>query len=366
MGRQLLKITPMSELFFRDGITMEQGTSNWLISKVIPNLSVFYGALISLQLRKGEFGDILELVKKSSQAENKKEIQDKIDIKLRERIKIHGIYLVADRELYMPAPLDLFYNEKETVKKGEYKSGLIYPPEMEKVDEVWERGDEKFIKLFHYNEKYRKNDMENLRLYDSNNFFSYYHKVGLTIGNNRMNIEGDLYFADMVTFVKKDMGYVLDVEWEEPVSDLAEEEVIQLGGERKIALIEELREDSWEYEQWQELRKQEEQCQTECTIEGLVKIVFTAPLLLPEEENNIISENEKKVKIIVSSMKKTDYIGGYNMAIGEQRKMRKAIPAGSVFLLEIREKIQGSIYDYIKKILNQKNTDKEFVSFLVV
>lgn len=362
MGRQLLKITPMSELFFRDGITMKQGTSNWLISKAIPNLSVFYGALISLQLRKGELGDILELIKKSVQEKNKKEIQDIIDIKLREKVKIHGIYLVADRELYMPAPLDLFYNEKEKVKKGEYKNGLIYPPETEELDEVWERGDEKFIRLFHYDEKYRENNMENIKLYDSSKFFSYYHKVGLTIGDNRVNEEGNLYFADMVTFAKKDMGYILDVEWDETLSDLPEEEIIQLGGERKAALIEELRENSWEYEQWQELRKQEAQCQTD----RLVKIVFTAPFLLPEGENNIISENETMVKIVASSMKKTDYIGGYNMAIEEQRKMRRAIPAGSIFLLEINEKIQGSIYDYIKKKLNQKKTDKEFVSFLVV
>ena len=365
MKRQLLKITPMGELFFRDGTTMEKGTNNWIVSKAIPNLSVFYGALTSLQLRSGKFSDILELIKELSNTEKQEEkikIQNKIDIKLREKIKIYGVYLTSEKDLYMSAPLDLFYNEKGEIKKGEYKNGLIYPPEIEKNDEVWERADDKFIKVFDYKEKYIKNDLEHIEVYDNNMFFSYYHKVGLTIGDNRVNEEGSLYFADMITFTKKDVGYILDVEWQDEAPNFTKEKMILLGGEKKTALIEELSEDNEEYKQWGALTRQVAKSQ----IDEFVKIVFTAPFLLPEGSNDIIDDDA--IEVIAASMKKIEYIGSYNMTIEKQRKMRITIPAGSVFLLKIKKKeqIQGAIQDYIKRKLNQKETDKEFVSFLVI
>ena len=61
-NNNIIKIIPIGELLFRDTTSFNKKESNWIISKKIPNLSVLYGAIISMQLRKGKFGIFLLII----------------------------------------------------------------------------------------------------------------------------------------------------------------------------------------------------------------------------------------------------------------------------------------------------------------
>ena len=220
MKWQLIKITPVGEMFFRDTMNMTMGESNWIISNRIPSLSVFYGALTSMQLREGKFVDVLKLIKeankeKDTNIRNKK--QQKIDQLLKSKITIHGIYLADETNLYMQTPLDLFFDEKHRMKLGEDRKDGIYIPEEEYYndDEEWHMAENTFISLKDYM-RYRKNEgIKNIKVKQYEEFFDYYHKVGISRKEDRTIEESNLYFTDMVSFKNKEMGYVLQVECED-------------------------------------------------------------------------------------------------------------------------------------------------------
>lgn len=358
MKQQLIKITPVGEMFFRDTMNMTMGESNWIISNRIPSLSVFYGALTSMQLREGKFVDVLELIKEANKEKNKdirNKKQQEIDQLLKSKIKIHGIYLADETNLYMPTPLDLFLDEDYRIKLGEDKEDGIYIPEEEYYndDEEWHMAENTFISLKDYM-RYRKNEgIKNIRVKQYEEFFDYYHKVGISRKEDRTIEEGKLYFTDMVSFKNKEMGYVLQVECED--FEVPEEgKLIQLGGERKTAIVK-----NYSNRQWKRLEEKNQLIERK----DKVKLIFTASFVLAEGKEEIFEKSQ--ITILNSAIGKLDYVGGYNMAISSQKEIRKAIPAGSVFILDISKCQEEDLYSYIRKNINIGENDKKFISFLL-
>lgn len=365
MERHLIKITPTSELLFRDGTSMDMRTSNWIISKTIPNLSVLYGALISMQLRNGNWEKVKELIESNKKGEEEK--QNEIDEKLREYICIKGIYLTDGKKLYMPAPLDLFYSG-EKIEQGEFvqvegETVLHLPKKMFDDDKEWEKVSNKYISIEDYKRYYVNGKVRNIKLVKEEDFFSFYHKVGLEIGTNRTVEKGKLYFADMVTFKNKEMGYVVEVECKNN-NIFDTKQLILLGGERKTAIVE-------KYLKEKSLPKVKEKIGKETKI----KLVLTAPFQLSDQE----IFDSGRVEIISSVIGTTEYIGGYSLAIDKQKKMRETIPAGSVFILKINKKynkleeyleneyfMEGNLEKYLEESFRIEKTDKIFRSFEIV
>ena len=156
----------------------------------------------------------------------------------------------------------------------------------------------------------------------------------------------------MVSFKNKEMGYVLEVECED--FEISEEgKLIQLGGERKTAIVK-----KYSNRQWERLEEKKRLIERK----DKVKLILTAPFVL--EEGKEVPFKEEQITILNSATGKLDYVGGFNMAIDSQKEIRKVIPAGSVFILDT-SKCQEDIYYYIERNMNIGKNDKKFVSFLL-
>lgn len=349
-----VQITPISELLFRDTTKLDKGSSNWIVSKKIPNLSVLYGAMISMQLRKGKLKDVYQLICKTKDGDVDK--QKKIDRKLKEKICIQGIYLKDKNHIYIPAPLDLFYyvgRKNRHTSIGKYRDGMCYVPD---GNYDWEDAEHKFISLEDY-EEYKKNNFKNIHLVDENDFFTYYHKVGIEIGKDHRVKESHLYYTDMITFKEEEMGYVIGVESTDKFELLGDGEIIELGGKRRMAYISQVKDEDLLWDIHSNIEKKEGKFQ--------VKLILTAPFILAQNEE-IFKEN-RGITILSMATRKYEYQGGYNMANNTQKPLRKIIVAGSVFCLEIEveEQIQN-LYDYIRGSFCLEEGDKDFNSFLLV
>lgn len=349
-----VQITPISELLFRDTTKLDKGSSNWIVSKKIPNLSVLYGAMISMQLRKGKLQDVYQLICKTKDGDVDK--QKKIDRKLKEEIRIQGIYLKDENNIYIPAPLDLFYyvnDGDDCIQQGVYIDNILCPPDN---IQDWESVEHKFISLEDY-EEYKEGNFDYISLSDEEDFFTYYHKVGIEIGKDHRVKESHLYYTDMITFKKEDMGYVIGVESTETLELSRDGEVIELGGKRRMAYISEVKNTRLLHRICSKMEKKEGKFQ--------VKLILTAPFVLAQNEE-IFKEN-RGIMILSRATRKYEYQGGYNMANNTQKPLRKIIVAGSVFCLEIevKERIQN-LYDYIRESFCLEDGDKDFNSFLLV
>ena len=349
-----VQITPISELLFRDTTKLDKGSSNWIVSKKIPNLSVLYGAMISMQLRKGKLKDVYQLICGTQDGDLGK--QKEIDHKLKEKICIQGIYLKDKNHIYIPAPLDLFYyveDDNVYLQQGVYIDNILCPPD--NVQE-WESVEHKFISLEDY-EEYKEGNFDYISLSDEEDFFTYYHKVGIEIGKDHRVKESHLYYTDMITFKKEDMGYVIGVESTETLELSGDGEIIELGGKRRMAYISQVEDEDLLWDIHSNIEKKEGKFQ--------VKLILTAPFVLAQNEE-LFKENRG---IIIGSRatRKYEYQGGYNMANNTQKPLRKIIVAGSVLCLEIEveEEIQN-LYDYIRDSFHLEDGDKDFNSFLLV
>lgn len=349
-----VQITPISELLFRDTTKLDKGSSNWIVSKKIPNLSVLYGAMISMQLRKGKLKDVYQLICKTKDGDVDK--QKKIDHKLKEEIRIQGIYLKDENNIYIPAPLDLFYyvgRKNRHTSIGKYRDGMCYVPD---GNYDWEDVEHKFISLEDY-EEYKKKNFESIHLVDEDDFFTYYHKVGIEIGKDHRVKESHLYYTDMIMFKKEDMGYVIGVESTETLELSGDGEIIELGGKRRMAYISQIEDEDLLRDIHSNIEKKEGRFQ--------IKLILTAPFVLAQNEE-LFQEN-RGITILSRATRKYEYQGGYNMANNTQKPLRKIIVAGSVFCLEIEveEQIQN-LYDYIRGSFCLEEGDKDFNSFLLV
>lgn len=349
-----VQITPMSELLFRDTTRLDKGSSNWIVSKKIPNLSVLYGAIISMQLRKGKYEEVHQLICNIKDGDLDK--QKEIDRKLKEEIRIQGIYLKDENHIYIPAPLDLFYyvnDNRICIQQGVYIDNTLCPPN---CVQDWESVEHKFISLRDY-EKYKKNKFDGIRLFDEEHFFTYYHKVGIEIGENHRVKESHLYYTDMITFKKEDMGYIIGVESSETLELSKEGEIIELGGKRRMACISEIENTRLLHRIRSNIEEKEGEVK--------VKLILTAPFVLAQNEE-LFQEN-RGITILARVTRKYEYQGGYNMANNTQKPLQKIIVAGSVFCLQIQteEKIQN-LYDYIRDSFCLEDGDKDFNSFLLV
>lgn len=360
----IIKIIPIGELLFRDTTSFNKKESNWVISKKIPNLSVLYGAIISMQLRKGKFKNAKEMIQNIAKGNTEK--QKEIDKELKNKICIRGIYLTDGEKLYIPAPFDLFYFDCEggrKIARGIYEDGICYPPEEHGIwREEWERVENKYISLEDYYEGYVDGELDDIELVDEDYFFTYYHKVGIEKDVNGSTKKEHLYYMDMVTFQSEEMGYVIEIDSEESLSFSKDGELIHLGGERRTAFIEEM------------TRKEVkilEKCKRIDNNAKYVKLIFTAPFLLSgESEDKIkIFDEERNINIKLKVINKVEYAGGYNIANKTQKQVRKVIPSGSVLLLDMSnvEKDDGvNLYDYIKYSFYIQKEDKYFSSFFLI
>lgn len=343
----LLKIKPCDNTFFRDGKIFKMGYNNMITSKNTPYSSVFFGAVFSAFLAKNP------KVRGKFLAQNFNNGDDRHKI-----LNIGQVYLYSesDNAAYIPAPKDLFLNEKRKVFFGEFKSiskelhslpyeYIMMAPAQEDVDRVC--GD--YINIKKIYQKYINKLTDKMNLVNEKDIFKKSYKVGIgTDYQNRIVKEDLLYRIEQTEFMLNKWSFIIEYEFNGEYikskygveMEELEQGYLKLGGENKACKFK--RTDNREIEKYQDFIVKNRNSDS-----NIIKIIFTSDVYFKESRqwedfliNNVIGmSNDKPI-----------YIGGFDLNKGV-KPMFKGYEAGTVFLVEkkhedvyrIEEKLDGLI-----------------------
>lgn len=348
-----IKITPLDNLFFRDGKSFNKGEDNWAETLYLPNVSTIYGAL-----RSKYFSENMDVFDFANTEEDPTR-----------NLKITGFYLsVTDKNSTLfPMPLDLvFYKEGNTKKYEDENSYPVY-----KMKNILNQGIYSSIHnkyhlshMFSVEENKKVETLENAYLKNTgiekyfdnqingkikaNTLSKYIYKeskIGISKDNKTGSTqESMLYRMNQVRY--KDLCMIVEFEGIE----IDEKGILKLGGKGNVVKYEKSNLDDKIFDE-----KKEYLC-------NRLKMYFLTPAIF---ENgwipDFIDKNTLKgtidgvnVKLINAAVGKHQNIGGYDMKKNRPKPMKRAVPQGSVYIFEIDEtlktnKIEKLIVDSINK-----------------
>ncbi|MCT4619215.1 MAG: type III-B CRISPR module-associated protein Cmr3 [Marinisporobacter sp.] len=355
----VLKIKPNDNLFLGDGKRFDKGESTWLESRLMPYPSVFYGSICSLMLQLNQ--------KRSNRYINDtKDKEDEYDDP-RKSLTIRNIYLYDEenRDVYMKAPLDLFINKYRKCRYGSFKKlednvkGSIVNGELNYFlfndKKNFQRVEDLYIKKSSFENGYFY-DRE-IDFYGIDHFVTKDYKVGIQ-RKNGMAEEEHLYRIDLTQFNDRKWSYLVEYNikdewWKESPSKKLEQGYLKLGGENKSCKY-------WDVSH-EEILKKDEEIENYKNLSNRVKIYISAPFISKKGflvDFKESKESKQPIKVLGVSNKKPLFIGGYDMRAREHKPMYKAIPEGSIYLLE-SEAFQTTIKEikeYIKDQMRAENS----------
>lgn len=337
MQYKFMEIKPTDTVFFNRGVNTKMGTSNWIKSKTMPYLSVFYGALATALMRNGKLKSVLEEINSDN---NQKKIDDMLD----ESLSIRGSYLTDGEKLFLPAPLDLFLDTDQRVYQGSYKNNMLWLPDTEKnfIDKL-NTVEGYYISFADFINSYQKKKLRDIHLKGQSDFWTFYHKTGIEESKeNRSAANGHLYINEQALFSDKKYAYVVQAACSDDDDELEGEYLLTLGGACKTALMRKMKSYSIET-YWNEYINAVNETDK-------IKLIFISPFFMDIKEKDMFGPD---VKILYKVTGKPEYIGGYNMAAQTEKQIKKAVPQGSVFVLQ-SENFAGKSFQDIHLELEEK------------
>ncbi len=333
----VMKITPIDNLFFRNGMTFDYKTTNWLKSDNMPNPSVFYGSIFTTMLAQNEE------FRKTFMGNNNSELDDYLLIK--------SIYLYnSDKtELYMKAPKDIFKKKTGRLIIGKFKRNKIstsisvFPLILEnpKNAEI-EKNNNQWIRMYDFTHIYSNNNVYGINLCNEEDLFSKSYKTGIKIDYKNKNVEDSMLFNQEFTrFTHKNWHYLIEFEIKNHDINIEEKGFLKLGGESKAAKYELIDKDTISGFTW----LNEFNTYYKNKNSSYFKVVFTTPTYLNFEETK-----NKIFSIIGLANDKPKYIGGFDVKKLKPKTMKRMLPAGSTAIIEAKESIG---IEEIKKELNE-------------
>lgn len=339
----LLKITPNDTLFFRNGMPFDAGENMWVGTHYIPYPSVFYGAIYSTILGQNP-----------RKRDSLFEIED-----LETVLRLGRIYIYDEEneDLYMPAPLDLFKDDRGNVKFGNIENGLLYYP-----SESFERVDDHFINVSILKSYAQKMDYV-ISVYDKDKFFCNSYKVGIKKDLKKGNVEEDhLYRVDLAEFKGLNWSYLVEYKIGRNDVKLSDKGMMKLGGRGKSCKYEILKEKPYDLEKLDEYIENKK-CPNE-----RVKMILTSPGIYKDQGWR--PDFPEDIKLVYAITGKPLYIGGFDIKNSRPKPMYRSVPPGSVYVLE-NKSFKGKKLSCIKLMIKNSIKDSEdqfrgFNSFEVV
>jgi len=325
-----VRIEPLDTLFFRDGKPFSQGEETWADGYLLPPPSVIYGALRTAIATQN--GIAFE------------EVEEKLGKNI---FSVKNIYYSLGDNNVLPLPLDLVeYGDKKPEiqiaekEKKEYEVRPLHltpfgdlvlsakknkpryfplPQQGVKVENM-EHGCILATELSKYlSGKLELNevDIEYTKALKLTDYIQNEPKVGIGREDlTRTAEEGNLYRVDMKRGDGLKIGVTFDLEEYQHLSP-----VVQLGGERKLALLE------------PRLRPFSIALPQIDFIKGRFKIYFATAAILTEGEPDL-SGLGISATLVAACVGKPVSIGGYDILNNKAKPMYRAVPAGSVFYYE--------------------------------
>lgn len=254
------------------------------------------------------------------------------------RLRFWGPLLAQDmgRELYFPAPLDLFSSNR-LVPLEKHPKGMETnrPADTELPRLLWSRQalgnplKEPFVDSEAL-AAYLRGDRPNLT---DNPLVDREPRVGIAMDTGRRTVKEGLFYISEMLRIGEAIGFVMGVEGYE--LDQLSSGLLQLGGEGRGAYFHVL--DS--------LKPVEKLRKLSADGDGRFKLYLASPAIfkqgwLPDfvdPKTLVGTVGATKVKLVAAAVGKPLSIGGWDLAKRAPKTMYKAVPPGSVYFFEVEE-----------------------------
>lgn len=351
-----IKIDALDTLFFKDGKPFSMGDESWADGIFPPPPSVIYGALRSAYFGENP-GDLVNV---------------DTDVDKTKNLIIKKIYYLINDDIYYPMPNDLVRlkngQKKEVMKLNtkvldavtnmEIPQILIKDSNNKTVIEEVEAVEDGIIW-----ETYLKEYLNNMKKNDFHIFLmSDYIQSEPKVGIGRMNStkateEGKLYRVGMKRlestkeFDKQNIKISIGVEFDN--LSLKDNGFLKFGAESKIAKYNTIKENDDVIED-----------PTEGIKGNIFKIYLSTPSIFENGWKPNLSENKVlnkiDLKLISACIGKPISIGGFDMKNRIPKKMRKAVPAGSVYFYQSNKCISTFIKEIDGKSISEYNSNEGY------
>ncbi len=340
----IIEIDPLDTLLFRDGKPFSMGEEDWADGIFPPFPSVIYGAL-----RTAYFASHIEKIGKANTGKDDPTND----------LRIRGIYLKHGEDIYVPLPLDCVREkggeeDKAFVLQMAKINGNVScncPTEYILKDNKEVENIEGGILRISVLEDYLQNETDSkfsIKMFSD--LLLTESKIG--IGRNNQTHSSDesrLYRVGMIRL--NNIKILVDFDG---LDDFPSEGVLKLGGENKAAAHQKSDEDV-------------SVCEPE--IKGdKFKLYLLTPAFFKKGwipdwlDDKAFNGTYKgiKLRLLTASIGKYISIGGFDMKERKPKRMRKAVPAGSVYYFGFEGDKEKVIECFHKKSLSEyDNTQKE-------
>ncbi len=324
-----IKITPFDTVFFRDGKPFTMGSDTWANGVFPPYPSVLYGALRSLYFSHN--------IDKLDTANTENDPTANLVIK--------GLGLEMNGILYYPVPLDLV-KENGSLKAELYRLKTVEKPifsncPTEKISIDTENRNIKPV-TEGYMDISAINNYLNLIPSDFhyvplNNFSVIEPKTGIGIEKKTNKAEDTKLYRVGMNRLQKNVSINVDFEG----IDIAETGLSKVGGEGRPVYYSK----SSTVSETISITKPVINCQ-------YFKLYLVTPAIFGKgwiptwiNEDNLEGVIKKmRLKLITACIGKPLFIGGFDIKAKKPKPMRKAVPAGSIYIFKI---IDGDIQEAI-------------------
>jgi len=328
-----IKIKPYDMLFFRNSKPFRKGEDTWADSMALPNLTTIYGAL-----RTCYFAEHPEEIDFASK--NNDPTRD---------LKINQVcYLYDENEVLYPAPKDLVMKKNmsradkfEMEKRKKYKTVKLKCKEFKDIQCSLKMANniEHFFtseteveeipmgliskdELMYYSYNYEEICLRSLK-----DMVVFEEKIGIAREDGKRSAQKSmLYRISQVRYEKLEI--IVDFDG----LDIPKEGLLKLGGKGNAVHYNEIN---------LELINNEEINETV----DYIKLYLTTPAIfkngwLPDFINPRTLRGEflgREVKLISACVGNYVFVGGFDIRAGKEKDSFRAVPAGSIYLLEIPE-----------------------------
>lgn len=348
MGKHYITIRPLDTFLFKEGYSLNKGTTNWITSRKMPHPSVLYGTICSALMRQGKLTEVKDAIENNSP--NLEEI-------LKRNLKIKRIYILHQGEFYIPAPADLFCNRRGEIYYAEEIDGILSPPCYGK--ESMEQLKGYFIKLEDFLRLYvKRKEILRSNLLNEVDIWGVYNKTGLELQFGKTAREGHLYTIQMAEFKDQSSCYVIECECEIREDENIQDTIVLTGGKTKTAVMGQLQ-TKLKYKLDSIMRFYEN---PRDSLEWIL-VYFLTPVSIQclKKLSNGGIENH----IVTSGI---EQIGGYDIKNKKMKDLETCASAGSIIKFK-RDDWCGKNYEVIankmKNLIDQPNEFRGFGKFLL-
>lgn len=336
MTKKYLKIRPLDTLFFRTGKPFSGGEVSWTESSLLPNPSVLWGAIYSMLMAH----DVVDFDKVQSQ----NPVEKRAEL---EKLKLGRVFLydgnMGEDRLYLPAPLDTYYEKEKEEKTGVFK---LVQTDNEYLALSNYQGSSKYRLIAHNEEaniesfkdavidtlsfsgnSYLYQNNSSLTIQSLNHLIEKSHKVGIKRNNQSHTAEESMLYRINSSQFKEHIYFIVEIEVEDTENNFSDKGLLKLGGEGRAV--------SYEFfSKKQKIQKITTKIQQPFDEKfNYLRLYLYSPTFF-DTGTGVEELTAAGFEVLAACLGKAQTIGGFDVLKNKPKAMQKAVPAGSVYFLK--------------------------------